>query len=41
VGQSLDGLSFGLCTTLGEQRERGGNRGFLDGKPNKGLTFEM
>jgi hypothetical protein len=26
---------------VGEQKERGGNRGFSEGKPGKGITFEM
>jgi hypothetical protein len=28
-----------LC--VGEQGERGGNRGFSEGKLGKGITFEM
>jgi hypothetical protein len=26
---------------VGEQGERGGHRGFSEGKPGKGITFEM
>jgi hypothetical protein len=26
---------------VGDQGERGRGRGFLDGKPGKGITFEM
>ena len=26
---------------VGEQGEGGGDRGFLEGKPGKGITFEM
>ena len=39
--------SIGECRTrnrsgwVGEQREGGGNRGFLEGKLGKGITFEM
>jgi hypothetical protein len=26
---------------VGEKREKGGDRVFLEGKPGKGITFEM
>jgi hypothetical protein len=34
-------LTISDCKRFGEQGERGGERGFLEGKLGKGITFEM
>jgi hypothetical protein len=43
MGEEALGAVKALCPSgwVGEQGEWGGDRGFSEGKPEKGMTFEM